>query len=199
MVIGVISPIMVLMILTDRIGRGSASSGSIESDFIDGYLARRGKERLHRIITAMNVRETLGSALGALLGGGLPAWWARLFPGDNKYDGKRPTEHGSLEVFLRGSLSLVKSSKALRLLLVGIVLLGFSFVALNGGYFLMSVVGTLVVGYLISASGRSRFVASVSSCHMLTFLFLAYWDKRVIRKYSDAAIGYMEKDEAGRE
>ena len=40
-------------------------------------------------------------------------------------------------------------------------------------------------------------VASVSSCHMLTFLFLAYKQGYVIDAYSDDASGSMAKNEKG--
>ncbi|WP_028975191.1 OsmC family protein [Spirochaeta cellobiosiphila] len=40
-------------------------------------------------------------------------------------------------------------------------------------------------------------VASVSSCHMLTFLFLAGNDGWDIESYEDKALGFMEKNEKG--
>jgi organic hydroperoxide reductase OsmC/OhrA len=41
-------------------------------------------------------------------------------------------------------------------------------------------------------------VAALSSCHMLTFLYLAAKKKFLVESYRDEAIGYMEKNEAGR-
>ena len=44
---------------------------------------------------------------------------------------------------------------------------------------------------------EEAFVASLSSCHMLTFLALAAKDKLVVDRYSDHAVGRMEKDDEG--
>lgn len=41
-------------------------------------------------------------------------------------------------------------------------------------------------------------VAALSSCHMLTFLYLAAKKKFVIESYRDNAVGFMEKNEQGR-
>ena len=41
-------------------------------------------------------------------------------------------------------------------------------------------------------------VAALSSCHMLTFLAIAAKRKRPLESYSDDAVGWMEKNEAGR-
>jgi len=41
-------------------------------------------------------------------------------------------------------------------------------------------------------------VAALSSCHMLTFLYLAAKKKFVIDSYRDDAVGYMEKNEQDR-
>ena len=41
-------------------------------------------------------------------------------------------------------------------------------------------------------------VAALSSCHMLTFLYLAAKKKFVIESYRDDAVGFMEKNEQGR-
>lgn len=45
---------------------------------------------------------------------------------------------------------------------------------------------------------EEAFVASLSACHMLTFLALAAMKKFVIDSYDDDAVGYMEKNEAGK-
>ena len=45
---------------------------------------------------------------------------------------------------------------------------------------------------------EEAFVASLSSCHMLTFLALAARRKLSLETYSDEAVGYLEKDAAGR-
>ena len=45
---------------------------------------------------------------------------------------------------------------------------------------------------------EDAFVASLSSCHMLTFLAIAAKRKFVVDRYEDAAVGYMEKNAQGR-
>jgi organic hydroperoxide reductase OsmC/OhrA len=42
------------------------------------------------------------------------------------------------------------------------------------------------------------FVASLSSCHMLTFLAIACKQKFVLDSYEDQAVGYLEKNADGR-
>ncbi len=41
-------------------------------------------------------------------------------------------------------------------------------------------------------------VAALSACHMLTFLAIASMKKFVVESYDDDAVGYMEKNEAGK-
>ena len=45
---------------------------------------------------------------------------------------------------------------------------------------------------------EEAFVASLSSCHMLTFLYVAQKAGFVIDSYEDQAIGYMTKNERGK-
>ena len=45
---------------------------------------------------------------------------------------------------------------------------------------------------------EEAFVASLSSCHMLTFLALAAKNKLVVDRYSDRAVGHLEKNAEGR-
>jgi organic hydroperoxide reductase OsmC/OhrA len=45
---------------------------------------------------------------------------------------------------------------------------------------------------------EEAFVAAVSSCHMLTFLYLAAKEKYVIESYSDIAVGHMAPNDRGR-
>ena len=45
---------------------------------------------------------------------------------------------------------------------------------------------------------EEAFVASVSSCHMLTFLAIAARKRLVVDAYQDAAVGHMEKNSEGR-
>jgi organic hydroperoxide reductase OsmC/OhrA len=44
---------------------------------------------------------------------------------------------------------------------------------------------------------EEAYVASLSSCHMLTYLFLAYREGLEIVSYEDQAVGTLEKNEAG--
>jgi organic hydroperoxide reductase OsmC/OhrA len=55
--------------------------------------------------------------------------------------------------------------------------------------------------YLGSAEGvdpEEAFVASVSSCHMLTFLAIAARKRYVVERYDDEAVGVLEKNEDGK-
>jgi len=45
---------------------------------------------------------------------------------------------------------------------------------------------------------EEAFVAALSSCHMLTFLAIAARKRLVIDRYQDAAVGFLEKNEAGK-
>ena len=45
---------------------------------------------------------------------------------------------------------------------------------------------------------EEAFVASLSSCHMLTFLSIACKQKFVLDNYVDEAVGHMEKNSEGR-
>ena len=44
---------------------------------------------------------------------------------------------------------------------------------------------------------EEAFVASLASCHMLTFLAIAAKKRFVVNSYSDQAVGYLEKNAAG--
>jgi organic hydroperoxide reductase OsmC/OhrA len=45
---------------------------------------------------------------------------------------------------------------------------------------------------------EEAFVASLSSCHMLTFLAVASRKRLVVDRYEDAAVGTMEKNDSGK-
>ncbi len=45
---------------------------------------------------------------------------------------------------------------------------------------------------------EEAFVAAISSCHMLTFLYLAAKEKFVVDSYDDLAVGTMTRNEKGR-
>lgn len=65
----------------------AVSSGSIEAAFIDRHIEREGRERLAPLMSAMNAAEAAGLALGALVGGWVPAAWRAVAPGSNPYGG----------------------------------------------------------------------------------------------------------------
>ncbi|MEM9481670.1 MAG: OsmC family protein [Verrucomicrobiota bacterium] len=44
---------------------------------------------------------------------------------------------------------------------------------------------------------EEAFVASLSSCHMLTFLAICAKKRMAVESYEDAAVGYLEKNEDG--
>lgn len=46
---------------------------------------------------------------------------------------------------------------------------------------------------------EEAFVAAVSSCHMLTLLFIIHQKGFVVKKYQDKAVGFMEKGTDGKE
>jgi organic hydroperoxide reductase OsmC/OhrA len=45
---------------------------------------------------------------------------------------------------------------------------------------------------------EAAFVASLSSCHMLTFLAIAARKRLVVDRYTDSAVGFLEKNADGR-
>ena len=48
------------------------------------------------------------------------------------------------------------------------------------------------------ANPEEALVAAISSCHMLTFLAIAARRRLVVDRYRDAAVGFLEKNEAGK-
>jgi organic hydroperoxide reductase OsmC/OhrA len=54
------------------------------------------------------------------------------------------------------------------------------------------------LGSETSVDPEEAFVASLSSCHMLTFLAIACKKKFVVDRYHDQAIGVLDKDAEGR-
>ena len=48
------------------------------------------------------------------------------------------------------------------------------------------------------ANPEEAFVAALSSCHMLTFLAIAARKRLVVDGYTDAAVGHLEKNAAGK-
>jgi len=134
------------------------SSGSIEALYIDSFIARRGKERLHSLVAAMNAGETLGLAVGALAGGYIPQAWKRLYPGANPYNGNllaqitllvallaltllapqrdpprrdEPAGRPGVRALLRASAGAIRGDPVVARLLLGAAFWGFSFSAVE--------------------------------------------------------------------
>lgn len=62
------------------------SSGSFEALFIDSYIDEFGRDKLHAVMTRINVLEALGLSAGALTGGYLPEISNIYFPLAGTYD-----------------------------------------------------------------------------------------------------------------
>ena len=73
----------------------------------------------------------------------------------------------------------------------------------DGGVNLLASASPLVVRPPLSdpagVDPEEAFVAALSSCHMLTFLYLAARDGFVVDEYRDEAVGSLEKNAAGRD
>lgn len=68
----------------------------------------------------------------------------------------------------------------------------------DGGH---TMAGTAAPGYLgnpAHVDPEEAFVASIASCHMLTFLAIACRQKFLLDSYEDEAVGHMEKNAEGR-
>ncbi len=202
------------------------ASGSIESDFIDSYLARHGGERLDRLITGMGVGETLGLALGALIGGVLPALAKGLLPGRNEFtlniafqilltliligmtvffhEAKGERKQTPIGEFLKEASLTVRRSGALKILLAGAFVWGFAFLSielywqprlrdiladkgqtaifgyLNGAYFIVATLGTLLGGRLIARYKPDNFLVMAAFRAVLgTFLAILAFQSAV--------------------
>jgi MFS family permease len=131
------------------------SSGSVEALFINQYINDHGKDSLHQFMSAMNTGETLGLATGALLGGVIPLTWEQAFPSQNKYNGNLVIQiivlivlffislalvtdphiriHKNISMWrhIRKSLSVVAQNRNLILLILGTMIWGFCFNAVE--------------------------------------------------------------------
>lgn len=67
-----------------------------------------------------------------------------------------------------------------------------------GGTEVAASAATAFLGSADRVDPEEAFVASLSSCHMLTFLAIAARRRLVVDRYLDHAIGTMEKNEQGR-
>ena len=68
----------------------------------------------------------------------------------------------------------------------------------DGGSKVTATAAPVYLGNPANVDPEEAFVASLSSCHMLTFLAVACKKKFVLDEYTDDAVGYMEKNENGK-
>ena len=68
----------------------------------------------------------------------------------------------------------------------------------DGGYTMTATAAPAYLGNPAYVDPEEAFVASLSSCHMLTFLAIACRQKFVLDAYEDEAVGHMEKNADGK-
>jgi len=68
----------------------------------------------------------------------------------------------------------------------------------DGGHEMEATAAPAYLGNPKNVDPEEAFVASLSSCHMLTFLAVACKKKFVLDEYLDDAVGHMEKNENGK-
>jgi organic hydroperoxide reductase OsmC/OhrA len=68
----------------------------------------------------------------------------------------------------------------------------------DGGHTMTATAAPAYLGNPAHVDPEEAFVASLSSCHMLTFLAIACKQKFVLDAYEDQAIGFMEKNAEGK-
>ena len=68
----------------------------------------------------------------------------------------------------------------------------------DGGHTMIATAAPAYLGNPANVDPEEAFVASLSSCHMLTFLAIACKKRFVLDAYEDEAVGYMEKNAAGK-
>src|SRR6266404_7166321 len=68
----------------------------------------------------------------------------------------------------------------------------------DGGHTMTATAAPAYLGNPANVDPEEAFVASLSSCHMLTFLAIAAKQKFVLDEYVDDAVGHMEKNPEGR-
>ena len=68
----------------------------------------------------------------------------------------------------------------------------------DGGHEMTASAAPAYLGDPKQVNPEEAFVASLSSCHMLTFLAIACKKKFVLDEYVDEAVGHMEKNAEGR-
>ena len=68
----------------------------------------------------------------------------------------------------------------------------------DGGHTMTASAAPAYLGNPANVDPEEAFVASLSSCHMLTFLAIACKQKFVLDSYKDDAVGHMEKNAEGK-
>jgi organic hydroperoxide reductase OsmC/OhrA len=68
----------------------------------------------------------------------------------------------------------------------------------DGGHEMAATAAPGYLGNPAHVDPEEAFVASIASCHMLTFLAIACRQKFVLDSYEDDAVGHMEKNAEGR-
>jgi organic hydroperoxide reductase OsmC/OhrA len=68
----------------------------------------------------------------------------------------------------------------------------------DGGYTVTATAAPAYLGDPAHVDPEEAFVASLSSCHMLTFLAIACKQKFVLDSYEDEAVGHLEKNADGK-
>jgi organic hydroperoxide reductase OsmC/OhrA len=68
----------------------------------------------------------------------------------------------------------------------------------DGGHKMIATAAPAYLGNPANVDPEEAFVASLSSCHMLTFLAIACKQKFVLDSYEDEAVGHMEKNADGK-
>src|ERR1700746_3454633 len=68
----------------------------------------------------------------------------------------------------------------------------------DGGHTMTATAATAYLGDPAHVDPEEAFVASLSSCHMLTFLAIACKQKFALDSYEDEAIGHLEKNADGK-
>jgi organic hydroperoxide reductase OsmC/OhrA len=68
----------------------------------------------------------------------------------------------------------------------------------DGGHTMTATAAPAYLGNPGHVDPEEAFVASLSSCHMLTFLAIAYKQKFVLDLYVDEAVGHLEKNADGK-
>jgi len=68
----------------------------------------------------------------------------------------------------------------------------------DGGHTMTATASPAYLGNPAHVDPEEAFVASIASCHMLTFLAIALKQKFVVDSYLDEAVGHLEKDAAGK-